>query len=276
MPSTRLAWPSRSSTFTESRKPARCSTPAIASFCFEEGHETCAWRAMPALRMRVNMSAIGSVIMIGGFPVCGSSLAFGSLRETCASGSRTERHAEVREQRLALGVVAGARHHRDVEPRDVLPRVVVDLGEDDLLADAERVVAAAVERLDRDALEVAHARQRDVDEPVEELPHPRAAQGHGAADRLPLAQLEVRDRLARASDRRLLAGDRRELLGGLLDELRVLRRLAHAHVHHDLLEARHLMDVLEPELLRELGHDLGAISLEQSRRHLRAPRARAR
>src|SRR2546426_11163661 len=142
MPSTRLAWPSRSSTFTESRKPARCSTPAIASFCFEAGHEVCAWRALPALRMRVNMSAIGSVIMVG------DSLL------------RAERHAEVREQRLALGVVAGARHHRDVQPRDVLHRVVVDLWEDDLLADPERIVAAAVERFHRDALEVPHTRQR--------------------------------------------------------------------------------------------------------------------
>src|SRR4029453_1432382 len=186
MPSTRLAWPSRSSTTTESRKPARWSTPAIASFCFDDGHEVRAWRALPALRIRVNMSAIGSVIMIGGFL---SGLRSPSARwAKLASGS--EGHAEVREQRLALGVVAGARHHRDVQPRDVLHRVVVDLGEDDLLADPEREVAAAVERLDRPALEVAHARQRHVHEPVEELPHALAAQCHGAANRLALAQLE--------------------------------------------------------------------------------------
>src|SRR5262245_3650719 len=128
MPSTRLAWPSRSSTFTDSRKPARCSTVAIASFCFDEGHAVCACRAEPALRMRVSMSAIGSVIM--------------RRISSRARGSGTEGHAEVGEQRLALGVVLGARHHGDVQARDVLDRVVVDLGEDDLLADAQREVAA--------------------------------------------------------------------------------------------------------------------------------------
>src|SRR5438093_917306 len=226
MPSTRLWCPSRSSTTTESRKPARWSTLAIASFCFEDGHEVAAWRALPALRMRVSMSAIGSVIMIGESFL----LDFARLRLAARNLPQlgSERHAEVREQRLALGVVAGARHHRDVQARDVLHRVVVDLGEDDLLADAERVVAAAVEALGRDALEVAHARQRDVDEAVEELPHPHAAQRHRAAHRLALAQLEVRDRLARLPDRRLLAGDCRELLGGLL-HARVRDRVLHRY-----------------------------------------------
>src|SRR4030095_17149489 len=112
MPSTRLAWPSRSSTTTESRKPARWSTPAIASFCFDEGHEVRWWRALPALRIRVNMSAIGSVIMIGGFL---SGLRSPSARwAKLASGS--EGHAEGGEQRLYLVVVWGAPSQRLHKP----------------------------------------------------------------------------------------------------------------------------------------------------------------
>ena len=46
--------------------------------------------------------------------------------------------------------------------------------------------------------------------------------------------------LRRAADVRLLAGDRRQLLGRGLEHLRVLLRLADAHVEGDLLQARRL------------------------------------
>src|SRR6266850_878397 len=59
----------------------------------------------------------------------------------------------------------------------------VDLRKDHVIADAEGVVAAAVERLGRHAAEVAHPRQRDVDQAVEELVHLVAAQGDPRADR---------------------------------------------------------------------------------------------
>src|SRR5438445_225210 len=56
-------------------------------------------------------------------------------------------------------------------------------------------------------LEVAHSRQHHVAEPVHELVHTVATQGHAAANRHPLADLEVRNRLLRARDDRLLPGD---------------------------------------------------------------------
>ena len=90
----------------------------------------------------------------------------------------------------------------DVDP------VVVDLGEDDLLLEAERVVALAVERLARDALKSRMRGSASVIEAVEELPHARAAQRDHRADGEALAELEVRDRLLGARDDRLLAGDR--------------------------------------------------------------------
>src|SRR6187200_709347 len=46
-------------------------------------------------------------------------------------------------ERLLVGL--GGRREGDVEPAYLVDRVVVDLGKDDLLAHAQRVVAAAVE-----------------------------------------------------------------------------------------------------------------------------------
>src|ERR671914_483483 len=99
------------------------------------GISTSSCAAMIPLRMRVRKSAIGSVIDM-------------------ASPARL-RHAG---DEAAVG-----------EPADLIDAVVVDLREDDLLADAERVVAAAVERARAQPAEVAQARQGDRDQPVEEL-----------------------------------------------------------------------------------------------------------
>src|SRR5436190_2658286 len=132
------------------------------------------------------------------------------------------------------------RGDRDVEAADLVDGVVVDLGEDDLLAQAHRVVAAAVERRGLQAAEVADPRDRDRRQAVEELVGALAAQRDRHADRHALAQLECRDRLAGAADVRLLAGDRRELLGGGVEDLGVLLGIADAHVQRDLLDPRGL------------------------------------
>src|SRR5215210_5988476 len=151
-----------------------------------------------------------------------------------------EGHAEGREQGVGLGVGLGARRDRHVEAADLVDRVVVDLGEDDLLANADRIVAAAVERRRLEAAEVADPRDRDRHETVEELVGALAAQRHRQADGHVLAHLELRDRLARAAHVRLLAGDRAELLGGGVEDLRVLLGVADAHVQRDLEDARRL------------------------------------
>src|SRR5262245_4572366 len=112
----------------------------------------------------------------------------------------TEGHAHVAQERPTFLVVVGSGHDGDVHAFDLLDLVVVDLGKDDLLLDAERVIALPVERLRRYALEVAHPRQRDAHQAIEELVHAVLAQRHHAADGLVLAQLEVGDALARAGD----------------------------------------------------------------------------
>src|SRR5690349_15559808 len=123
-----------------------------------------------------------------------------------------ERQADGQQQRTGVVVGLGGGRDRHVETADLLNVVVVDLREDDLLAHAERVVAAAVERARVQSAEVADARERDRDEPVEELVHARTAKRDLRADRHALADLELRDRLARTADLRALAGDRRQLL----------------------------------------------------------------
>src|SRR5688572_29526034 len=110
--------------------------------------------------MRVSMSAMGSVI---------------DMEETPWNLGLSERHAEAAQELAPLLVGRRRGHESDVHPVDLRHLVVVDLREDDLLGQPERVVAAPVEGARAHAAEVADARDGDRDEPVEELPHPRAA-----------------------------------------------------------------------------------------------------
>src|SRR5207244_135108 len=89
------------------------------------------------------------------------------------------------------------------------------------------------------------------DEPIEKLVHPRTTERHLRADRHALAQLEVRDRLLRARDDRLLPADRLQIGRREVEHLGVLPPLAHTHVAHDLLEARHLPPVRVAALLHQ-------------------------
>src|SRR3954454_14768287 len=171
-----------------------------------------------------------------------------------------EREPEVLEQRPALVVVGRRRHDGDVHAAAAVDPVLVDLVEHDLLGQTEGVVALAVELPRREATEVADAGQRQRQQPVEELPHPVAAQRGVRADRHALAQLELSDRLAGLGHQRLLAGDRGQVAHRTLDQLRVAGRLADAHVDHDLGQAGHLHDVRDLELGLQRGEDLLAVA----------------
>src|SRR5487761_290979 len=101
-----------------------------------------------------------------------------------------EREVESLEQRSALTVIPCRRRNRDVHAPHLIDLVVLDLGENDLLLDAQAVVAAAIEGARRDAAEIADAGHRDIDQTVEELVHARSAQRDLAADRKPRPDLE--------------------------------------------------------------------------------------
>src|SRR5581483_9845342 len=192
-----------------------------------------------------------------------------------------ERQAQPAQERARL--VVGLRRGRDghVEAADPVDGVVVDLREDDLLADPERVVAATVERARVEPAEVADPRQRDRHEPVEELVHPRATQRHLRADRHPLADLEARDRLPRPAELRTLAGDDRQLIHRVVERLRLELRLADAHVQRHLRDDRHLHDRRVAEVVLQLAAELLLVARLQARHvavravraHLRSPRS---
>src|SRR6185295_1494348 len=109
----------------------------------------------------------------------------------------------------------------DIHAPDLVDLVVVDLGEDDLFLEAKGIIAPTVEGTRIEAAEIAHARQRDRHETIEELVHAVAAKRDLAADRHAFAQLELRDRLLGLGDHRLLAGNRHHLGGCGLDSLLV-------------------------------------------------------
>src|SRR5665213_946489 len=181
-----------------------------------------------------------------------------------------EGEAEQAKQRAPLVVGVRRRDHRDVHATEAIDPVLVDLVEHDLLSETERVVAVAVELARRQAAEVANTRQGECEQPVEELPHPVVSQGDVATDRHVLAQLELGDRLLRPGDLRLLTGDRGQVADRSVDHLRVASRLADTHVHNDLGQARNLHDVGVTELLAQLGRDLVAVALLETRRGTRA------
>src|SRR6516164_194459 len=168
------------------------------------------------------------------------------------SSSLPEREIESRQQRPRLIVAARRRAYGDVHAPDIGHLVVIDLWENNVLTDAERVVAAPIEALRIEPAEVAHARQRNGDQPVKKLVHARLAQRHLAADRLAFAQFVGRDRFARRRDHRFLTSDQRKIGRRVLDLLAVVHGLANAHVDDDLIERRYLHDVRVAELLREL------------------------
>src|SRR3954453_17497353 len=172
-----------------------------------------------------------------------------------------EGEAELLEQRATLVIVGRRGDHGDVHAPLAIDPVLVDLVEHRLLGQAERVVAVPVELAPVQTAEVPDTRERDRQQPVQELPHPVAAQGHLRADRHALAELELRDRLGRPPHLRLLTRDRGQVAHRAVDQLGVAGGLAHTHVDDDLHQAGNLHRVRVLELLLELPDHLGAVAL---------------
>src|SRR2546428_1502392 len=86
-----------------------------------------------------------------------------------------ERHAEAAQQRASLLIRLRGRADRDLHAAQTVALVVLDLRAHELLLEAEREVAAPVERAVRDTVEVADPRERDGHELLVEVPHALAA-----------------------------------------------------------------------------------------------------
>src|SRR6185312_587421 len=153
-------------------------------------------------RRTLNFGVFNSFAILAVVAIVFSSLS--ALSAFSAALLGPERHAQQLQQLSRFLVGPRRRDYRDVHPARLVDLHVVDLGKQQLVFQAERVVAAAVEALRRDAAEIADAGQRDGNQPVEELPHALAAQGDHRADRHALPDLELCDRLLRARAHRLM------------------------------------------------------------------------
>ena len=121
-------------------------------------------------------------------------LAMGQIR---SSRPVAEGHAELLQEEVALLVVGGRRHERDVHALGVLELVEVDLREDRLLGQPQRVVAATVQ-LGPSRRWKSRIRGRTIAIRRSANSHMRSPRKrHRDADRHALAQLEAGDRLAR-------------------------------------------------------------------------------
>src|SRR5437667_2870372 len=184
------------------------------------------------------------------------------------ASSVLERKFERGEQRLRLGVGFCSRRDRDVHASQRVYLVVLDFRKNDLFLDTQVEVAAAVEGACRHTAEVAHPRQRDRYQPVEKLVHPVLPERHHAADRVAGADLPHGDRLLCLGNHRLLTGQLGHVADRILQDLLVGDRFAHAHVEHDLRQARHLHRRLVAELLDQRRCDFLLVYLLQAR-HVR-------
>src|SRR5262249_43137262 len=66
-----------------------------------------------------------------------------------------KRHTQQLKQPATLFIGAGAGYDRDLHATHLVNGVIVNLGEDELLADAQCVVSAAIKRITRNTLKVA-------------------------------------------------------------------------------------------------------------------------
>src|SRR5712671_5771951 len=120
-----------------------------------------------------------------------------SAFERLTSVSLPEREIECAQQCSSFVVGPRRGAYRDIHAPRFPHLVEVDLGENDVFLDAERIVAAAVEALGVEAAEIPHPRQGHIDQAVDEFIHPGLAQRDLGADRLIFTQLEGRNGDAR-------------------------------------------------------------------------------
>src|SRR6185369_13230778 len=163
-----------------------------------------------------------------------------------------------------LIVAARRGHNSDVHSLHLVDLRVINFREDQLIVQAQRVIAASIKRLGRHSAKIAHTRQNNVDQPIEKLVHPIPAQRDHGANRHPLADFESRNRLFRARDHRLLPGNLPQFVDRGIEHLGVLRRFAYTHVDHDLVQVRNRHGILEVEFLHQRRSDFLAEALFES------------
>ena len=162
-------------------------------------------------------------------------------------------HAHEFEQAAGLFVGLSGGDEDDIHSSDLVDLIVLDLREDDLLFESQRVIAAAVESVGRNTVEVTDTRKRDVDEFIGESVHTYVSQRDLAANVHACTDFEVSDRLLCLGDYGLLTGDLHQVAACRLDGFRILSRFTETHIDDDLLKLRDLHRALILELLHHCG-----------------------
>ena len=155
-----------------------------------------------------------------------------------------EWHAKLFEELAALVVAVGGGDDGYIQAADGIHFIIFDFRKHGLFLEAKGIVSPAVERIGRNAVEVAQAGDHDRDQPVQKFIHHFTAQGYLAADRHALAQLEVGYGFAGFGHDRLAAGDLFHVLHGIVQDSLVLGGASDTHAHHDFYQTWHLMRIL--------------------------------
>src|ERR1700733_7494705 len=173
------SWPSLPGRLHDTWNLAAQGKPAEAQTAYAELAQEC---ARAAAQLAAVVLARGKLRLPGVFNTfCSGRHRFlfprlFSLPPRHLGSSRAEWHTELPQQRACLVVVLRRGDDGDVHALQLLHPGVINLREDELVANAQRVVAAPIEALGRDAAEIAHARQGNRDQPIQKLVHLLAAQ----------------------------------------------------------------------------------------------------
>src|SRR5207244_992868 len=116
-------------------------------------------------------------------------------------------HAHHFQELQGFGVGLGSGDDSDIHALGAFNFIHVDLWENRLIVDPQRVVAPSVKGTDRQTTEIADAWQGRGDQAVEKLIHSLAAQSNMATDGLAFAELEIGDALAGLGHDGFAAGD---------------------------------------------------------------------
>src|SRR6056300_681277 len=153
------------------------------------------------------------------------------------------------QQRLGFRVSLRGGGNHDVHTPNLVDFVEVDFGENDVLFDAQSIVATPIKRFTRNAAEVADPGHRYGDQTIEEFIHAVTAQGNLGTHRHAFAHPETSNRVAGKGCQRFLASDGGQVFLSGFGFLAVTNSFgAAANVQNDFVQTRDLVYVLVLEL----------------------------
>src|SRR3989338_7832309 len=106
--------------------------------------------------------------------------------------------------------------------------------ERDVFFKTNGVVSLAIKTFVGNTMEIAHARERHIDQPLEKLIHARSAKRHHDSNFLSFTNLKVGNRLLGFGAYWFLTGDLRESFLDILDKIRFFYKTTDPRVHYHL------------------------------------------